>query len=271
MDLEKAKENYSKLGISDHFMFKKILGDEKYVKPFLETVLGFPIDHVVILDKEKEMQSHANRHAIRLDIYVDDGHTIYDCEVQNADKKNLPKRSRYYQCQIDADTLGTGTDYNRLKKTYIIFICSFDLFKQDRYVYTFKSICEENTNITLQDESIKVFLNTKGHKGNVSDEFKELMHFIDTSELREYDSEFVNDIKEALVDARQREDWRSDYMTLLEREDEIRREVREESIDKIIALSKKHNLAMEDIIADIIDAYDLSREEAEQRVRDYTP
>ena len=48
----------------------------------------------------------------------------------------------------------------------------------------------------------------------MDDEFKELMHFLDTSEIREYNSEFVNDMTAALVRARSNEEWRISYMSL---------------------------------------------------------
>ena len=52
---------------------------------------------------------------VRLDIYVEseDG-TIYDVEVQTTDKRNLPKRMRFYQSIMDINFLNKGMDYNVL-------------------------------------------------------------------------------------------------------------------------------------------------------------
>lgn len=40
----------------------------------------------------------------------------------------MDKYSIYYSSLCDIDQLGKGDDYNKLKDTYIIFICTFDLF-----------------------------------------------------------------------------------------------------------------------------------------------
>ena len=52
---------------------------------------------------------------VRLDIYVEseDG-TIYDVEVQTTDKRNLPKRMRFYQSIMDINFLNKWMDYNVL-------------------------------------------------------------------------------------------------------------------------------------------------------------
>jgi predicted transposase/invertase (TIGR01784 family) len=47
--------------------------------------------------------------------------------------KNLPKRLRYYQGSIDLDLINKGEDYRKLAKSYIIFICTFDLFNKGRH------------------------------------------------------------------------------------------------------------------------------------------
>lgn len=287
MSKENLEKEYSELGFSNKFMFGKIMRDERRAKPFLEEILGFPIHHIEYIEREKDVDVNVDSHGIRTDIYVDDGHTIYDCEMQTQNKGDLRKRSRYYQGQIDTYNLDPGEDYNLLKKTYVIFICTFDLFGEERYIYTFESRCEQNPDLKLGDESVKVFVNTKGTVGDVSDTFKELLHFIDTSEIRDYDSELVNDLKDALVDARKRTDWRGYYMTMKEYLTEATREARAEAItegraegreqgraegkaealDRYVKRSIKNGVDRGIIISDIMEDYDLSREAAEEKVR----
>ena len=43
-------------------------------------------------------------------------------------KRNIEKRTRYYQSLIDIDQLEKNMDYRKLKESYIIFICTFDPF-----------------------------------------------------------------------------------------------------------------------------------------------
>ena len=71
----------------------------------------------------------------------------------------------------------------------------------------------EVPDLNLEDETTKIFLNTKGNCGNVSEEFKELLCFIDPSEDRSYDNDLANDLLSYLKKARNSEDWRHDNMT----------------------------------------------------------
>ena len=222
------KIDFSKVGIDDSFMFGYIMQNPARCKAFLEQILNIKIDHIEYPEKEKMIGLSRAAHGIRLDIYVDDGKVVYNCEMQVKNTKNLPKRSRYYQGQIDLNLLSPGEDYNKLKRTYIIFICKFDLFGENRYIYSFENRCMENLHLRLQDDSYKIFVNTKGYIGEVSEEFKELIHFLDTSEIKEYENELVNDLAVALVEARNDEKWRQEYMKFSELMNEKKEEGRAE-------------------------------------------
>ena len=45
--------------------------------------------------------------------------------------------------QIDMELLTTGTDYDLLPDSYVIFICDFDPFHQKKYCYSFENRCRE--------------------------------------------------------------------------------------------------------------------------------
>ena len=69
----------------------------------------------------------------------------------------LPKRTRYYQAMIDMAETEKGQDYQDLKESYIIFICTFDPFKQGKPMYTFRNLCIENKELELEDKTTKIF------------------------------------------------------------------------------------------------------------------
>lgn len=206
---------YEKLGISNDFMFGKIMQDETICKPFLEELLGFKILHIEYLEAQKTIDLKADARSVRFDIYVDDGKTIYNCEMQAAENKNLPKRSRYYQGMIDINLIKKGVDFRNLKKSFVIFICTFDPFGRDAYVYTFRNQCKEYPDLELHDETYKIFFNTKGKNGNISQELKYLLEYIQTSCIPEgCDSPLLKRMDCALNAARSNEEWRNDFMTL---------------------------------------------------------
>lgn len=205
--------DYSELGFSNNFMFGKLMENPDRCKRFLEQILRFKINKIEYLEREKTVDGKYDGRGIRLDIYASDNNVIYNCEMQTTNERNLPKRSRYYQSKIDASTLKRGVDFNKLSKAYIIFICTFDPFNLNNYCYKFENRCESANDLLLGDESIKIFINTQGTTGNVTEEFKELLRFIESSEDRHYNNELANDLLSDLKKARSNEEWRHDYMT----------------------------------------------------------
>ena len=69
------------------------------------------------------------------------------------------------RAMIDLNILDKGQDYTTLKKSYVIFICTFDPFGEGRHIYTFCNTCQENTALTLDDDAVKIILSTKGTNG----------------------------------------------------------------------------------------------------------
>ena len=109
--------------------------DTRYLKPLLEYILKIRIAKIELIEPQKtEKEGYASK-GIRLDLYVEDEqHTIYSVEVQTTDKRNLPRRMRYYQSVIDIHVLSPGVDYQNLRKSFVIFICNYDPFGVGRFV-----------------------------------------------------------------------------------------------------------------------------------------
>ena len=122
-------KKYEELELRDDFMFSRIMSNPKFVKPLLETILGVKIRKIVYPQTQKTIDLSLQGKGIRLDVYVeDDQNTVFNLEMQTSDGANLPKRMRYYQGMIDLNILDKGQDYTTLKKSYVIFICTFDPF-----------------------------------------------------------------------------------------------------------------------------------------------
>lgn len=134
---------------------------------------------------EKELRTAPWLRSIRLDVFALDEHkTVYDTEMQGEYRKDLMKRSRYYQGLIDSSLLEPGSaDFNTLNDTCIIMIMPFDIFGRNRYCYTFRSYCEEDKNIPLDDGTVRIFLNTKGkNESEVSKELADFLHYIECTD-----------------------------------------------------------------------------------------
>lgn len=224
-------KKYEELEFTDDFFFCKILTKNKNLcKELLELILEIKIRDIVFSAEQKPIEITAEAKGIRLDVYVeDDAQTVYDIEMQPVVKKNLAKRSRYYQGMIDLNLIDHGADYRELKKSFVIFICLNDPFDKGLHLYTFENLCKQCPELGLGDETAKVFINASGTENDVSDEMKAFLDYLKGQGSR---TDFTRQIEEEVNKARAHEEWRVEYMSLYLRDLDMREEGREEGIEQ---------------------------------------
>ena len=104
-----------------------------------------------------------------------------------------------------------------LKKSVVIFICTFDYFDKDRYMYTFKNRCEEDTSLYLGDERTAIVLNVNGTVGEINEELKGALRYMAGQKPV---SDYAEKLDKAVKEVKINEKWRRDYMTLAMKLDE---------------------------------------------------
>ena len=106
---------------------------------------------------------------VRFDAIIeDDQERFYDVEMQVANQPGLGKRVRYYQAQIDQETLKKGEDYDDLRESYVIFFCAFDPCGQDRRLYQFHYYEDVDRQLRLPTNSHLILINALGTKGQIT-------------------------------------------------------------------------------------------------------
>ena len=106
---------------------------------------------------------------VRFDAIIeDDQERFYDVEMQVANQPGLSKRVRYYQAQIDQETLKKGEDYDDLRESYVIFFCAFDPCGQDRRLYQFHYYEDDDRQLRLPTNSHVILINALGTKGQIT-------------------------------------------------------------------------------------------------------
>lgn len=182
------------LTIKDNFMFGAVMSIEENCIAFLEMVLGFPIEKVVV-SKERSMIYHPEYRGVRLDIYArDEKHTHYNVEMQARRQADLGKRSRYYHSQIDVECLEKGLPYEELPNTFVIFICDFDPFGCGLYYYSFQNECQEDTRAKLCDGNKTIFLSTRGkNKEQMPQSLVKFLKFVE-ADLAESEEDFDDEL-----------------------------------------------------------------------------
>ena len=135
----------------------------------------------------------------------------------------LPKRLRYYQGNIDLDIIPAGEDYRKLKKSFVIFICTFNPFGDRCHFCTFENRCAENLSLTLGDETTKIFLNTKGNMHDVDPEMQEFLAYAENTTddfALHARSPLIKEIHKKVIEVKESKEMEVEYMTLLQRDRE---------------------------------------------------
>ena len=233
--MQKQISNLDKLTLSNDFLFKHVMLRKRICKHILEELLHTQIADITYLEAEQTLDVYPDSHGIRLDVRIaDDTDTHYNLEMQvkntkNPDTKNyvLPKRTRYYQALMDIDLLQKNQEYDLLPPTYIIFICVFDFFAKENYVYTFKKRCLEDLELELPDEATIMILNTKGTHGSISKDIKSFYDYVNNHVIN---SDFTKQIDDEISYLKLDSKVRREFMLLEARLLDERREAKAEGI-----------------------------------------
>ena len=277
MKMQEAIKAWEELEIKDDFLFAKVMRDKRLCKKLLERLLQTKIKDIVYLEEQKSIDIEKDAKSIRLDVYIEEGPRVFNLEMQTTNKRNLPKRSRYYQGLIDLNTIEKGENYKKLKESYVIFICTFDPFHQGKAQYTFENFCQEDKELKLNDGTKKIFFNAKDYINAEDEEVREFLKYVNGEKS---DSPFVKEIKDRVAKVKASKEWRLEYVTLLMREQEIweeaeekgiekgiekgREEEREEGIRGLVTVLKELNVPLQTILVKIQQQYNLSPEASQK-------
>ena len=218
--VDKALEKqWEEASLSNNFIFCKVMSENlDLCKEFLEMLLNIKIESISLAQPETTLNVDFFAKGIRLDVFVkDDTDRIFDIEMQVIGNDYLPLRARYYQSVLDVSSLHAGVDYESLTESYVIFLCLDDIFHKGLPIYTFKSVCLEDSTLVLDDKTTKVFCNAQKYDKMPAEKLRTFFKFLVQKKPDETD--FSKIINEKVLKAKITEDSRRTFMTL---EQEIR-------------------------------------------------
>lgn len=207
------------LTITDDFIFAKVMLDKTLCQLMLEKLLGMKIDHIDYLEEQKTINIDYNARSVRLDVYLENETEAFNVEMQTTNEHNLAMRSRYYQGMIDLNTIEKGQTYSHLKKSYIIFLCTFDPFGLQLPQYWFENMCREEHNLKLDDGTYKIFFNATAYAKCQDKDIRDFLRYICEGQLGE--SQLVEQIDERFREVKLNRTWRREYMSFYTRELEL--------------------------------------------------
>ena len=224
------QKKWESLTFTDNFIFSRVMHDENICRQVVELILGVRIGKIRYLSAQDEHKTDPDSMRIIMDVFLRDENRIINVEVQTGHKKELPKRSRYYQSVADVSTTSTGTKYRDLPENILIFICTFDPFDRNFPRYTFQYICNEDKQLKLKDGSLRIFLNTKATKLSALDQkLQAFYHYLQDGVV---ESDLTQTISDSITTLKNNSIERRFYMTLALKMADLEYEAYENGFDR---------------------------------------
>ena len=239
------RRQLEELSLIDNFLFSTAIDHDEFgpalAKTVLETILQRQVTIGRIISEMVIVPEKPGLHGIRLDAFIQEdavdvaGGEVFDLEPDNksGEKKNLPKRARYYHSKIDGKLLQSMAAYANLPKLWVIFITSYDPFGAGRMVYTVRRKCEELPELEYDDGDETLYLYVKGEPGkNTSKELVQLLHFLGETNREKACNPGLRKLLEYIDDLRRDPEVKEAYMHwevfIQSERDEAREKGREE-------------------------------------------
>ena len=228
------RKNIDELTFTDDGVFQAVLRNPDVCAELVERLLHVRVKKIEYPELEKQIAPFYTTKGVRLDVYLKDEDKIIDVEMQSYPMEALGKRTRYYQSMIDMDSLMKGEDYPDLKDSYILFICKDDPFKNSDGkhcglpCYTFKNICVEDSDVKLNDNSLKVIYNSSAYKEVSDRKIRDFLQFVCTNEPGK--DGFTTRLSSLVEELKENEKFRSDYAAMNLHDRDITRAAKREGI-----------------------------------------
>ena len=273
---KRVRKPLKDLTLLDRFLFDAAMSDPEISQNILSIIFSDKeIPAIRFSVAEQTQEPYYDSRAVRLDVLAyDEDDVVYDAEAQkeNKGKRFLLRRSRLYQSAIDVNLLKPGDlDFGKMNDVYVIFIAPFDLFGEDKYMYTFRMTCDEVPGMAMNDGVVRIFLNTHGKNDDeVSQGLVEFLHYVENPERygKNIEDSRVRRLTDQIDMLKSSQEVGVKYMRLWEELAEARLEGREIGTTEAIITSIKNLMETMDLpVSKAMDALKIPEEERENYLK----
>lgn len=301
------KRSLEELSLIDNFLFNEMMmqknaeDTDMFCRYLLATLTGRSFRNVTIVPQKLFQGMDTKYHGIQLDTYIE----VDDAEIVNMEPNNYrddeAHRTRYYRALVDAKTFPTGEPYQKMKDMVLILILSYDPFGAGEYLYTIRNRCLEAPELLYEDGVTTMIFNTKGTKGNISIEAKQLLRYFADSVEENAVNDDLKKIHQMVIRIKKDSDkgvkyhmindylmyerWEARSEGFAEGREEGLAKGREEGREKgrvegrvegraegmkmFIMMCKELNMTLPDTVEKLMSGFELSHESAEEKVKKY--
>ena len=158
-------ERIKEFRLIDDVFFEVFASDIPACQEILRVILEdaeLIVNDVVVQSSERNLYGRS----VRLDALCTLGNgSLCNIEIQRADNDNHLKRARFNAASITVKESETGTDFEKVKDVYIVYISEKDFFKGGFTTYHIDKVIREN-GVTVDDGLHEIFVNASVNDGS---------------------------------------------------------------------------------------------------------
>ena len=174
--LPETVEAFKEYNLIDDPLFTKAAEDKKFCEEILRTILGDPELVVVRNTPQAKLQNLKGRSVVLDALCRLKGGVMVDIEVQKTDNDDHLRRVRYNGAALTTNITKTGTKFCEVPNVIIIFISTFDIFKDGYALYHVDKIVRESSR-KVEDGLEEIYVNSAVKDGSKVSELMKL--FVD--------------------------------------------------------------------------------------------
>lgn len=168
------------LTFTSDYIFQKVMEDPDLARRITETILPIKWKDSNHSFTKRNLASGILAKGAVLDVYMEDGNAMVDLEMQTYMESGWEKRIRNYQSLLDQNALEKGAPYLEMKKSYVVFLCTFDLVGEGKFRWTYSRYSPE-LNQRLNDDAEIVIYNMKMREEAETDALRNLCDYAMTN------------------------------------------------------------------------------------------
>lgn len=179
MDKQEKIRRIKEFRLIDDVFFEEFAKDIPACQEILRTILEdtkLIVNDIIVQSSERNLYGRS----VRLDALctLGDG-SLCNVEVQRADNDNHLKRARFNAASITVKESEPGTNFDKVKDVYIVYISEKDFLSGGFTTYHIDKVIREN-GVTVDDGLHEIFVNTSVNDGS---SIAELMQCFKQKEL----------------------------------------------------------------------------------------
>lgn len=246
-------------GLENDTIFGLVMGRKDICKLFLRSAIPDVVFTDLEVTPQKEIVNNYHSKAVRLDVLaVDEQGNHYDVEIQVKNEHNVPQRSKFYHSMMTNRMVGQGENYQKVKATYVIFVCMFNVNTEEALSH-FEMINRNNLNEKLNDGTHTILLNVNADSSKLNENLQGLVQVlkresVNQSQLGQELSKALKEVKGDML-VKNQLGYASEDMVLYGQQDVIQ---------SLIENKDKLGLSENSIIEIIMEKIHLTKSEAEE-------